>query len=75
MTQAPEAPARSRAQISERTFRKDPWWQSPRITAAGLTIWVLYATVRVSAASSWTPPPPAAPGYAGWQRASRSPCG
>ena len=47
MTQAPEAPARSRAQISERTFRKDKWWQTPRIVAAGLTIWVLYATVRV----------------------------
>src|SRR6266496_3910035 len=47
MTQAPEAPGRTRAQISERTFRKDKWWQSPRITAAGLTIWVLYATVRV----------------------------
>ena len=47
MTQAPEAQARSRAQISERTFRKDKWWQTPRIVAAGLTIWVLYATVRV----------------------------
>jgi hypothetical protein len=47
MTQAPEAPDRSRAQISERTFRKDPWYQEPRITAALLTIWVLYATVRV----------------------------
>jgi hypothetical protein len=47
MTQAPQAPARSRAQISDRTFRKDPWWQAPRITAALLTIWVLYATVRV----------------------------
>ena len=47
MTQAPEAAARSRAQISERTFRKDKWWQTPRIVAAGLTIWVLYATVRV----------------------------
>ena len=35
MTQAPEAPARSRAQISERTFRKDKWWQTPRIVAAG----------------------------------------
>jgi hypothetical protein len=30
MTQAPEAPARSRARISERTFRQDKWWQSPR---------------------------------------------
>src|SRR5882724_11599194 len=47
MTQAPEAPARSRARISERTFRKDNWWQTPRIVAAGLTVWVLYATVRV----------------------------
>ena len=47
MTQAPEASARSRARISERTFRKDKWWQTPRIVAAGLTIWVLYATVRV----------------------------
>src|SRR5207248_9709483 len=47
MTQAPEAPARSRARISERTFRKDKWWQTPRIVAAGLPIWVLYATVRV----------------------------
>src|SRR4029077_6009897 len=47
MTQAPEAPARSRARISERTFRKDKWWQTPRIVAAGLTIWVLYAPVRV----------------------------
>jgi hypothetical protein len=44
---APEAPARTRAQISERTFRKDPWWRAPRITATLLTIWVGYATVRV----------------------------
>src|ERR1700683_5245448 len=47
MTQAPEAPHRSRAQSSERTFRKDPWWRAPRITATLLTIWVGYATVRV----------------------------
>ena len=47
MTQAPEAPARTRAQISERTFRTDPWWKTPRVVAAGLTIWVAYATVRV----------------------------
>jgi len=47
MTQAPEAPARTRAQFSERTFRKDPWWRAPRITAALLTIWVAYATVHV----------------------------
>src|SRR6266852_5256854 len=47
MTQAPGAPARTRAQISERTFRKDPWWRAPRITATLLTIWVAYATVHV----------------------------
>ena len=47
MTQAPEAPTRTRAQISARTFRTDNWLKSPRIVAAGLTIWVAYATVRV----------------------------
>jgi hypothetical protein len=47
MTQAPEAPARTRAQIPGRTLRTDPWWQAPRITAALLTIWVAYATVHV----------------------------
>jgi hypothetical protein len=46
MTQAPEAPARSRAQIPERTFRKDRWWQAPAVTATLLAIWVGYATVR-----------------------------
>ena len=33
MTQAPVAPAKTRAQISERTLRKDPWWRAPTITA------------------------------------------
>ena len=47
MTQAPEAPARTRAQISARTFRTDHWLKSPRIVATGLTIWIAYATVRV----------------------------
>ena len=37
MTQAPETPARTRAQIPERTLRTDPWWKTPRIVAAGLT--------------------------------------
>src|SRR5260370_32230412 len=46
MTQAPEAPARTRAQISARTYRTDSWWKQPRIVAAGLTIWLTYATVR-----------------------------
>ena len=49
MTQAPEAPARTRARISERTFRTDPWWKTPRIVAAGHTIWVAYATAHVFA--------------------------
>jgi hypothetical protein len=47
MTQAPVAPAKTRAQISERTLRQDPWWRSPAITATLLTIWVAYATVHV----------------------------
>src|SRR6201986_422379 len=47
MTQLSEAPARTRAQIGERTLRKDPWWNRGRIVASLLTIWVLYATVRV----------------------------
>ncbi len=40
MTQASVAPAKTRAQISEETLRKDPWWRAPRITATLLTIWV-----------------------------------
>jgi hypothetical protein len=47
MTQVTAAPARTRAQISERTLRKDPWWKQPRLVATLLTIWVAYATVRV----------------------------
>jgi hypothetical protein len=47
MTQAPEAPGRTRAQIADRTFRKDQWRKAPAITAAGLTAWLIYATVRV----------------------------
>src|SRR5579862_5226458 len=47
MTQAPEAPARTRAQIGQRTLRTDNWWKQPRIIATLLTIWVTYATVRV----------------------------
>ncbi len=47
MTQAPAAPAKTRAQISARTLRKDPWWRAPAVTAVALTIWVTYATVHV----------------------------
>jgi len=40
MTQAMEAPASTRAQISERTLRQDPWWRAPAVTAVLLIIWV-----------------------------------
>ncbi|MDN5748336.1 MAG: hypothetical protein L0H64_07495 [Pseudonocardia sp.] len=35
-----------RAQISARTLRTDRWWLPPLLTFAGLTAWVVYATVR-----------------------------
>ena len=47
MTQASVAPGKTRAQISEKTLRKDPWWRAPAITATLLTIWVAYATTHV----------------------------
>ncbi len=47
MTQISEAPARTRAQISDRTLRKDRWWQAPVVVVTLLTIWLTYATVRV----------------------------
>ncbi len=47
MTQITEAPAKTRARISQNTLRTDPWWRSPAITAVLLTIWVTYAVVHV----------------------------
>jgi hypothetical protein len=47
MTQATVTSSRTRAQIPEKTLRKDPWWRAPAITATLLTIWVTYATVHV----------------------------
>jgi hypothetical protein len=47
MSQATVSSSRTRAQIPEKTLRKDPWWRSPAITATLLTIWVTYATVHV----------------------------
>jgi hypothetical protein len=47
MTQVSQAPERTRAQIPDRTLRKDNWRRAPIITATLLTIWVAYATVRV----------------------------
>jgi hypothetical protein len=35
-----------RAQIQARTLRTDRWWLAPLLNFAGLTAWVLYATVR-----------------------------
>jgi hypothetical protein len=47
MTQASVAPGKTRAQISERTLRQDPWWRAQRVVATLLTIWVTYASVHV----------------------------
>ncbi len=47
MAQPSVAPARTRVQIPQRTLRKDRWWRNPNVVAAGLTVWVLYATVHV----------------------------
>ena len=47
MTQELVAPAKTRAQISEPTLRKDNWRRAPTVTAVLLTIWVAYATTHV----------------------------
>ncbi len=47
MTQTTQAPAKSRAQITAKTLRRDQWKRAPAITAVLLTIWVTYAAVRV----------------------------
>jgi hypothetical protein len=47
MTQVTVTPSRTRAQISEGTLRKDRWRRPGAITATLLTVWVIYATVRV----------------------------
>ena len=47
MTQATVSSSRTRAQIPDKTLRKDPWWRAPAVTATLLTIWVTYATVHV----------------------------
>src|ERR1700751_4361705 len=46
MTQVTDAPAKTRAQISQKTLRTDRWWEQPALVAALLTIWVAYATVH-----------------------------
>jgi hypothetical protein len=47
MTQITQAPARTRAQVPDKTLRRDPWWRAAALTAALLTIWVAYAPVHV----------------------------
>jgi hypothetical protein len=47
MTQVTDAPAKTRAQISQKTLRTDRWWEQPALVATLLTIWVAYATVHV----------------------------
>jgi hypothetical protein len=44
MTQITDAPAKTRAQISEKTLRTDRWWQQPAINGAALLIAVIYLT-------------------------------
>ena len=44
MTQATQAPDRTRAQIREATLRSDPWWRQPAINAAALGVVVIYLT-------------------------------
>ena len=47
MTQVSDAPARTRAQLTARTLRKDNWKKAPIVVVTLLTLWVTYATVRV----------------------------
>ena len=44
MTQATSTPVRDRAQIADRTLRKDPWWRQPAINGAALAVAVIYLT-------------------------------
>lgn len=51
-----EAPAKTRAQIKERTFRTDNWRSYPIFTLAFFTAWVVYATVRAMWGSAFYVP-------------------
>jgi hypothetical protein len=48
MTQATHAPARTRAQIRDRTLRKDRWWRAPAVTALTDLYIMLVASRTVS---------------------------
>lgn len=39
--------APGRARIAARTLRTDRWWLAPVLTVAGISAWIIYATVRV----------------------------
>ena len=47
MTQATVTTGRTRTQLADKTLRRDRWWQAGAVTAILLSIWVIYATVRV----------------------------
>ena len=51
------AAAQTRAQIPERTLRKDPWWRQPAINATALAVVVIYLTWAslVNADYFWEP--------------------
>lgn len=51
-----EAPTKKRAQIKERTLRKDNWRQYPWLTFVIFTGWVAYATVRAMWGSAFFVP-------------------
>ncbi|MCD0447933.1 hypothetical protein LO762_01800 [Actinocorallia sp. API 0066] len=51
-----EAPAKTRAQIKERTFRTDDWRKYPVLTFVFFTAWVVYATVRAMWGSAFFVP-------------------
>src|SRR4249920_2677871 len=57
MTQATTAPGKTRAQIPERTLRKDPWWRQPAVNATALAVVVAYLTWAslVNADYFWQP--------------------
>ena len=44
MTQVTQAPTKSRAQIADKTLRRDQWWRQPTITGIFLGIAVIYLT-------------------------------
>jgi hypothetical protein len=45
-----------RAQIPARTLRKDQWRKAPLLTVLGLSVWVIYATVRALSQSAYFVP-------------------